>query len=91
MRLWTCQPWSVVEKVVKDGSFVCNPKKSTYINDKIFREAYEWLIQQMIKKLVNQITMQYILFGPGILLVEKCLILLNGTIWEILKLMYGLS
>ena len=51
MRLWTCQPWSVVEKVVKDGSFVCNPKKSTYINDKIFREAYEWLIQQMIKKI----------------------------------------
>lgn len=48
MRLYTVQPFEVLDAIEKNGYFVCTKEKSVNYDD--FHDAYEWLSQEMIKR-----------------------------------------
>ena len=49
MRLWTIQPVSVYETLMKTGVYHCDGTLSNLLNDDIsnFQNAYQWMIEQM--------------------------------------------
>lgn len=54
MILWTFQPYSVYKQIVQAGEYICNPDKSPMLemdNDNHFRDAYEWMGNQMKEKI----------------------------------------
>ena len=50
MIMWTIQPYSVYQQLVKNGCFYCNPNKSANWKDTDFRLAYQWMIKQLKAK-----------------------------------------
>ena len=51
MRLWTFQPIEVHDILTSKGIFTCDPSKSTMIEFDGFVKAYEWLTNQMTKRI----------------------------------------
>lgn len=52
MRLWTIQPVEVYKILMNDGIFVCDPEKSEFYTEwEGFKESYEWLVEQMNKRI----------------------------------------
>lgn len=51
MRLWTIQPLDVYDLIIKDGYFICDDTKSSFLQDRRFRYAYDWLVDQMTKRI----------------------------------------
>lgn len=59
MIMWTIQPYSVYQQLVKNAYFYCDPNKSANWKDTDFRLAYQWMIKQLEVKAArpcNQIT-----------------------------------
>ena len=54
MRLWTIQPLNVVDELNKKGYFYCNPKLAKDIEDGSFKDAYDWLVKEMDKRLPKE-------------------------------------
>lgn len=48
MILWTIQPEEVVDIINRDGVFTCNTKLSENYED--LKEAYDWLVSEMIRR-----------------------------------------
>jgi len=59
MRLFTVQPKEVIDKILKQGSHVCDPSKSSMLNDLIYQEAYDWMVEKMNSRLTNKDNIQY--------------------------------
>lgn len=53
MRLWTIQPPDVYDLIIKDGYFICDDTKSSMLQRTRFRFAYDWLVDQMTKRIGN--------------------------------------
>lgn len=56
MKLYSLQPKKVIDEINKKGYFICDNKKSEYLIDdpgQKFNNAYNWLIDQMNKKIEN--------------------------------------
>lgn len=53
MRLWTFQPEVVYQKLLSDGVFRCDPKRSENIREFQFYKAYDWLVSEMKKRIGN--------------------------------------
>lgn len=53
MKLWTVQPYCIYELIQKEGIYRCNLKKSEHIELDGFVDAYEWISNQMKKKIGN--------------------------------------
>ena len=51
MQLWTIQPLHVWEGLLRDGSLVVDPGHEAFSQD--LREAYDWMRQEMHKRLPN--------------------------------------
>lgn len=49
MILWTIQPLSLYEKLLKQGILHCDPEQDGFwgLDSKEFRTAYNWLVEQM--------------------------------------------
>lgn len=50
MILWTIQPRKAYEEFLKNGVLRGNPE---YIDEEFFKESYEWMIEQMKKRVGN--------------------------------------
>lgn len=50
MRVWTIQPQSLYEKLQNETFLHCDPSKSEHLMDWGFQPAYDWLVEQMIKR-----------------------------------------
>jgi len=59
MRLYTVQPKEVIDKVLKNGSFICDPSKSFHLKYPNTQQAYEWMIKKMNSCLKNEDNIQY--------------------------------
>lgn len=57
MRVWTIQPLEVFNNLMKDGVYICDKTKSSYLSDELFQDtftnAYNWLNEKMIEKIGN--------------------------------------
>ena len=53
MRLWTIQPKTILKEINNKGIFYCNEKLAKNIEDGSFKPAYDWLVNQMEKRLLN--------------------------------------
>ena len=51
MRLWTFQPIEVYETLTEKSIFTCDPSRSTMMEFEGFKKAYEWLTNQMSKRI----------------------------------------
>lgn len=51
MRLWTIQPPDVYDLIIKDGYYICDDTKSSMLQEARFRFAYDWLVDQMKKRI----------------------------------------
>lgn len=52
MIVWTIQPYEVYQKILNEGYFYCDPKRSRLLkNGAEFLRAYQWMIQQMVDKI----------------------------------------
>lgn len=47
MRLWTIQPMSVYNLIISEGHYICDDKKSHFLQERRFRRAYDWLVGKM--------------------------------------------
>ena len=65
MRLWHCMPISVFDKTLEfDKPYICDISKSELLNStdfdtSNFKNAYNWLVSQMNKKLANPDNIKY--------------------------------
>jgi hypothetical protein len=50
MRLWSIQPVMMYDKLVAGKVLHCDPKKSVLVTECGFGPAYDWLAEQMIKR-----------------------------------------
>ena len=50
MIMWTIQPYSVYQQLVKDGYFYCDPNKAENLKYSDFRLAYQWMIKRLKAK-----------------------------------------
>lgn len=53
MRLWTLQPYRVYELIQNEGVYRCDINKSSFVEMEEFMNAYEWIINQMKKRIGN--------------------------------------
>lgn len=53
MRLWTIQDKNVVLKLEQDSVFVCDPLKSSFLQEWDFQKPYDWLSLQMRERLTK--------------------------------------
>jgi len=51
MIMWTVQPMTVYQQLLREGTFHCDPKQAWAMDDELFRPAYEWLAGQMTRKI----------------------------------------
>ena len=51
MIVWTIQPLRVYQQLLKEGHFRCDPKLSVMIHEFEFGKAYDWMSQQMEKRI----------------------------------------
>ena len=51
MIVWTIQPLTVYQQLLKDGYFRCDPKRSVLLHELGFRKAYDWMNRQMEKRI----------------------------------------
>lgn len=51
MILWTLQPLDVYQEIICTGKYVCKPRLSVCLSEMGFRDAYDWLVRQMIKRI----------------------------------------
>ncbi len=48
MIVWTNQPGTVYQGIMKNGFFICDPSKSVLLSDdNDFQRAYSWMIRQL--------------------------------------------
>lgn len=62
MRLYSIQPWNVVDELLKNHYFVCDIDKSELISDDVndmFKNAYNWLVNQMNNCINNPDNIKY--------------------------------
>lgn len=45
MIMWTIQPYSVYQQLIKNGCFYRDPNKSENLNETDFQSAYQWMIK----------------------------------------------
>ena len=50
MKLWTIQPVEVIDILNRDGIFRCNPLLSDNYCCRCFKDAYDWLVEEMDKR-----------------------------------------
>lgn len=53
MRLWTVQPYCVYEIIRTEGIYRCNPDLTPLLDSYEFINAYEWISNQMKKRIGN--------------------------------------
>lgn len=51
MKLWTIHDEKTIKELDKHGAFICSSEKSLHINDFGFKDSYDWLSDQMKKRL----------------------------------------
>ena len=63
MIFYTVQPKEIIDKINKDGKFICDIEKSELIektnNNDCFYRSYTWLVEKMNKKIENKNNIQF--------------------------------